>query len=192
MPDPKPVVVTSLLRRKITITPVSPPGDSIAFGLGDGISTPTTTSNWEVTNRPKRKGLTDWVGQDPYRLPVAILIDGFLDDRSVEAEIEVLRRLERAPQYVDGDRRPAVCTIAGPLPLTQLRWVIEQVEWGNEIRSERTGVRVRQAATIHFLEFTDVDLVMQDSPAKRAQRRAAAEADAVPGIGQIVGRIGLG
>lgn len=181
------------LRRKITISPMTPPLDPIAFGLGEGKSDASTMSNWEIVARPKRKGLTDWTGQDPYRLGVPILIDGFVEDRSVEPEIEYLRRLERVPyDTVDGDRHPAVCRVAGPLPLVGLQWVIEQVEWGDEIRRASDGVRVRQAAIVHFLEFVNAQLLVEESAAKRAQRNAPGDVTAIPGIGQIVGVIGIG
>lgn len=158
---------------EIVITPVQPAGAGSRLYLGDGRAKPSGGGGWAVVSRPKRKGGTRWEGQDPYTMSIPCLLDGFREDRSIEADYEFLRRMYRVPTPQTGE--PAVVRISGPVPLTQLRWVIQNVSEGSaETRAD--GQRTRQFLTVDLLEYVAMDVLIEKqatSPAKVAQQRVA-------------------
>lgn len=184
----------------ITIYPVSSADAPLTCPLGDGTAEPKGGSNWEIIDRPQRKGLTHWSGMPPATMTVPIMLDGFIDDRSVEPHCEYLARLERPrdpislPIAFSGTAwtqpRPTVFRVDGPLPLTQLHWVLEELEPTGEIRSITNGMRVRASFVLHLLEFVDVDLLIEASPAKSAVDRNRRLGDIGAGLSSGIVRIG--
>lgn len=159
---------------RVTFRQVDPVGSSITVPLLRHVAVPTGDGGWSVTDRPRRKGITEWTGQKPYTMPVQVYFDGFVNDRSVEAPIEVLRLMQRQPKA--GRMEPAVISISGPVPLTRLRWVIDTLDFNadDEIYNEWTGERVRSSVTVGLLEYVGVTLLPE--PVAAAQEAAAAGA----------------
>lgn len=170
------MTVIAPLSRAINIDALDPPGERMRLALGDGSTHPTTPSGWSLVARPKRKSLTEWVGVEPYRFACPVVL-GSNQATSVEADAERLRRLERVPYVAAGDRRPATLRISTPtLPAVfwRLTWVLQSIEWGSVEYSGEVGwQRWRQEATLEFLEWVDVDLLVEESPAARAKARAS-------------------
>lgn len=137
--------------------------------LGEAGSLTGGVGGWAKVGRPRRLSLTDWVGADGYEMSVPVVFDGLAEDRSVERPIARLERLGRRPA---GNDHPPILTLAGPLPHTELAWVLQNVEWGASERRE-DGQRIRQFATLVFWQHIDPDITIQrkKSPAKRAQDR---------------------
>lgn len=151
---------------EITITPVVPVGAGIQIALGDGSARSVADGGWAAVTRPKRKAGTRWEGQNPYGLIIPCVFDGFRDDRSVEPEIEFLRRMWRVPTPQTGE--PPVVQISGPVPLTQLRWVIQNIDDGaTEYRGD--GLRTRQFFTLDLMEYVPLDVLIESRPASPAQ-----------------------
>src|SRR5205823_4249211 len=48
---------------------------------------------WQVVNRMRRTGLTQWVGRDPVRVVVPALFDGWESQEGQEIEISNLERM---------------------------------------------------------------------------------------------------
>lgn len=159
------------MKPEVKITPVLPPGAGVTAQLTEETSVPAATGGWTVQERPKRKGSTEWTSQNPYAMSLPIMFDGFAEDRSVEAEIEVLRRIMRVP--LPPRNEPAVVKVEGPVPMTRLRWVIQDMAAGPEIRRE-DGQRIRANFVLSLVEYVPVDLLIQTkaSPAAAAQQRA--------------------
>jgi nucleoid-associated protein YgaU len=85
---------------------------------------------------------------------VPVLFDGFAEGRSVEAPIARLERMASP-----GPRRedPPELVISGPILHPELAWVIDSIEWGEALRDDRDGFRIRQAATVNLLEHGRAD-----------------------------------
>jgi len=115
-------------------------------------------AGWEVIDRPKRRALTYWKGSNPVRLQVPILIDNFIEGTTIEPKCRMLEKM--AGLTHDGDQPPTIQIHSnGVVPhdyeeANQNKWVIETLDWGDAIRNH-AGNRVRQAATITFLLYTD-------------------------------------
>lgn len=162
---------------------VAPPGGayvSMNCGqLGIGItslldaSNPIMTSGyggWQLVTRRKRVSLTDWQGVDPYRLQFGLILDSYALDAStplkdtIEGDCLILEKMSFADRKQN--TRPPKVRIVGPLPHTELTYVVETVTWGDAIRNRDTGKRLRQAVTIGLLELVEDTVLNSLSPAK--------------------------
>lgn len=159
--------------QRITFVPVMPAGAAVtvARGRGPAVSEPGDGGGWIVVARPKRKSFTDWQGYGPYQTEIPILFDGYASNRSVERDIEALRRMMRVPAQTTG--HPPVIKVRGAIPLAdRLRWVIQDIEEEDEIRRPSDGARVRAWMTVTLLEYVPADVVVertQSSPAAAAK-----------------------
>jgi nucleoid-associated protein YgaU len=108
---------------------------------------------WNVVSRPRRVGVTQWAGHDPYRMDVPVLFDGWQDRASVEDSIARLNAMQMGSDY---DPPPTV-TIDGAVPIKGATWVIENIDWGDEVfwqeSSQGRFFRLRQDAVVHLLQY---------------------------------------
>lgn len=103
---------------------------------------------WEVEARPRRVGLTLWKGREPYRMDVPVLFDGWAADRSIEVAISTLNQMQMGKDL----QEPASVTIEGLVPVKGIKWVIESIEWGDEVIWGDPG-RLRQDAVVRLLQY---------------------------------------
>jgi hypothetical protein len=157
------------VKPEVTFHRIDPKGGSLTAKLGNGAPAISGGGGWSVVSREKQVGMTEWAGYDPYTMDIPIVFDGFLDDASVESSIASLYWLMRTP--VGSRHEPAVVTISGPVPLTNLRWVINSIapatDADSEIRDE-LGRRIRFTATVTLLEHVPGNVLVahKKSPAK--------------------------
>ena len=108
---------------------------------------------WDVVRRPRRTALTQWVGREPYRMDVPILFDGLRLQEGVENDIRLLNQMSLGFDY---DPPPTI-TVLGALPVNGATWVIENIDWGDEVywRQSAQGryFRQRQDALVHLLQY---------------------------------------
>lgn len=119
---------------------------------------------WDVVNRPKRKGLTQWNGKDPMRLQLPIMFDGWMDRDSQEIPISRLHRMSLPPAGVKQGEPPIVAVGGNGVPHSGIeRWVIENLLWGTNVLwdKDRSGSmsRMRQDCVVNLIEFVDEDRV---------------------------------
>jgi hypothetical protein len=132
--------------------------------LSDGVVT------WDTVARPKRTAITRYTGRNPYKQDIPIMFDGYADGKSQEGNISKLERMATLPNVVN---------ISGHALKTDLDWVFDgAIDWDNQQTIwERIGkdvVRVRQAATVHLLEFIP-DTVVETPAAPRVQKNRPAK-----------------
>lgn len=141
----------------------------LRIGLGEELEIAGGVGGWARITRPRRQSLTEWQGYEGREMRVPVIFDGFADDRSVEREI---RQLEKFGRKGRGDNHPPVLTLKGPIPHSDLDWVIQDIEWGRFDR-RTDGQRIRQHATIIFWDFVDADITIKRkrSPAKKSRDR---------------------
>jgi hypothetical protein len=154
----------------VTFHQVDPKGGSLTALLGQGVPTVTAAGGWNMVQREKQTSITEWQGFDPISMDIPIVFDGFMTGASVEHSINSLYWLMRTPQ--GARHEPAVLTLKGPVPYTNLRWVINNIQPASgeddEIRRS-DGQRVRFTATVTLVQHVAGNVVVthKHSPAKR-------------------------
>jgi hypothetical protein len=170
--------------RVVTIAPLneaSGASQPIRVGLlGDASYTPAGGgSGWQVVDRPKRVGATQWYDRPPWSLSFEAMIDnevihihrGFLNvgytsvagpqsakedraesitNRSIES---ICHRIESWMNPVPGTLEPPQFTVTGPLPGTHHTWVLYSIEFGEALRDGKTGARYQQKVKMTFYEY---------------------------------------
>lgn len=130
---------------------------------GIGPDPPTVSdgySRWETIDRPKRVQAIDWVGQNAMVMTVNLQLDGYREDRSIEAQCTQLERLAR-PANATRLLQPSSLSLAGPVPHTELNWVVTAIEWLDVIYSEQ-GFRLRQFFNLEVTEYIDLHEIINN------------------------------
>jgi hypothetical protein len=128
-------------------------GTSVTMLRGDGAAKMTGGGGgWSVEARPRRVGLTLWQGRDPYRMEVPILFDGWASGRSQENAISILNQMQMGANF----REPPTVTIDGVVPVKNARWVIDSIEWGDDVIVSDDH-RLRQDAIVRMIQYTPVE-----------------------------------
>lgn len=158
----------------VTFTPVYQQGiRPVRVLLGDGAAKATADSGWAEVSRPKQKGFTVWEGHSLYTMTIKVMFDGLAKDQAQDEEYNALRRIMHI--NVGPSKQPSPVRIRGAVPLTNLLWVIQdlQPDESNTIRRERDGKIVRVPATVTLLEYVEADvaIAVRPSPAKAAVTR---------------------
>jgi LysM repeat protein len=124
---------------------------------------------WEEVKIPRGDSYCQWNGRQLYTANLDILFDGWGPTRrSVEPEIKTLDQLaNRLP----GMLTPPRLRIWGAIPKWGLAWVVTGIDYGDTIRDIHSGNRVRQACTVHLLEYNGEGAVAI-SPRAAAQPKA--------------------
>lgn len=125
--------------------------------MGDGAATPTGgVGGWQQKERPDAKSLTTWSGQGTFTQDVPILINGFKDNNSVQGQANDIISLGRK---TDEDEVPPVFRIFGAVWMQWLPYVLEGVDWGEEVIRDVDTRLLRQELTLHIAEYEDPDQI---------------------------------
>ena len=137
---------------------------------------PTVTGGyggWEVVPRPRRTGLTQWVGKDPIRVKIPIIFDGWESGHGIEEEIGKLVAIS-----VPGanQAQPPTLDIQGAVPAKWVtKWVIESLEFGQNViwarRDDGSTYRLRQDVVVNLLQYIDEDRVFGNAPKPKPRKR---------------------
>ena len=157
----------------ITIKTVDPPGPVVHCMHGNGVSTFTGTSGWQFTKRPRRESMTEFMGYDPYTLTVPVIFgDGTDPTINIDPALETLRGIAR--NLVGPRVEPAVVQIVCPaVPLSWMRWIINDLKFNTEYRSD-DGSRYYAQIDITFFEWQPTDLVATKTGSSLAQKLTSA------------------
>jgi|SRR5215831_4975959 len=122
-------------------------------------------ARYNVIERPRRTSMVQWVGNDPYRMDVSIMIDGWVDSRSVERDVAAINQMFHSPADLTP---PRTVLIDGAVPVKGARWVIESIDWGDRTiwvpDNRGNGHRLRQDATLHLLQLIPETVLKKLSP----------------------------
>ena len=109
--------------------------------------------------------MTQWVGDDPFRMDVPVIFDGFIDHVSVELNI---RKVSQMVQSRGDLVPPFTFYLDGGLPVSGSVWVMENIDWGDSVYWEPdnrgAGYRTRQDATLHCLEYLSEGVLQINKP----------------------------
>ena len=154
----------------VTISSVLAGGQgSITLLLGPTPASISSDGGWSFVDRPKNVGFTNWEGYAPYVMSFNVIFDGLVEDADQELQVERLRKMMRDP--AGQSNRPSPVRISGPLPRTDLSWVIQSLEEdpASLVRNDR-GVLVRLRVTLYLLEYVEADLLIPLAPPSPAER----------------------
>lgn len=149
--------------------------------LGDGAPEITDGyGGWEVVDRPRNVGMTQWNGRNPLTIKIPILFDNWTRGTTIEPDIRELEKM--AGNEINMGQPPLVLINSmGVVPhdyhdATQNDWVIQTIEWGDSDRNE-SGHRVRQAATVTLIEYNYDDVIggVGARPSVRSKKKAKAK-----------------
>jgi hypothetical protein len=142
----------------ITITAIDPAGPSVKCKHAGGVSVPTSTNGWQFTQLPRRQSMTEFMGHDGYTLMVPVRFGDGIRTDSIEPQLEVLRGIAR--NRVGPRVEPAVVRIdCAAVPLTWLKWVINDMQFKTEYRNN-DGSRYYAQIDITFFEWMPTELVL--------------------------------
>lgn len=148
-----------------------PPGPSIQFGMrGDSSYTRggSGTGGWQIVDRPRRKTTGEWLDWNQFQLTLPLIIEG--NGQSIEAVIAEVESWELPP---GGGIQPPVLGIGGPVPHTDLQWVVFSLTWNEAIRDVTTGQRTQQLLDLVLLEYSPATALVL-SPAEAAAQSSSA------------------
>jgi LysM domain len=140
-------------------------GVDLTVQLGDGAPTPTAgIGGWDKVSRADRVSISDWTGVDPIELDIPVLLDGLAEDRSVQAELDILVSLGLTADRTE----PPPFTVTGPIPFSGTEFVLMSLDWGDNERNS-SGVLIRQALTLHLMEHIEPDSIAPKTQAAKAK-----------------------
>lgn len=126
-------------------------GIDLRLHMGNGPATPSGgVGGVEEIPRPDDEPLTETV-ETLRRQEVPVMLNGWANNQPVQ------RLLNRIEELGKGDPRP-VLRLDGPVHDTKLRWLLEDMEYGEVIRRS-DGVLMRQALTLRFCEWVAPDQI---------------------------------
>jgi hypothetical protein len=161
-----------------TVTPFQRRTISIKCLLGpDPIAVTDGYAKWEVIDRRKRRGITEWTGTNPLVVELAFVIDYFssTEDNPGLACEEDIRDLETMAGLIEGgDVKPPeiVWEANGPhdnAEASHLTWVIKDLKWGDAMYTD-AGNRIRQAGTLQLLQFVPDEFLTLGGAAKNQKK----------------------
>lgn len=144
---------------------------------------------WQVTQRPRDIGLTDWIGREPMRVQFQVLIDSALRDivagRPGRAFGDRLscekdcRTLEKMAGLTPGSPEPPKVIFDGGRGIPhdashakRNRWVIEVLEWDEEYDERNSdGERTRALATLTMMQYVKDERIPRLTAAHRRKQK---------------------
>lgn len=157
---------------------------SLELAYGDG--SPTVTDGyggWITIDRYRRRPITEWQGPGPLRIQIPVAFENWAAGEGVQLEqdIRALEQMAGLDGPVKGHhgllREPPrlIVDSGGFIPhdfhdASQLRWVIEELQWAEGSLRNKAGNRLRQPATITILNYQADDAL--ESQSATLKRRA--------------------
>jgi hypothetical protein len=123
---------------------------------------------WDIIDRPRRMGITQWGGRQPLQMDIPILIDGFKDRDDVELECSILEKMAWPKDVQDGGGTvapPIISIECDAIPHDKLDYVIADLQWGAVIRANASGKRVRQHAIVQVIRYSAPDRIQLSASA---------------------------
>lgn len=130
-----------------------------------GLTAPTLTQaggRWNVIARPRRTDFITYEGSNLRVMDVPIMFDGWAQLDSIEEDIDILNAMRLPP----GDLSPPPqVRCYGALPVTGIKWVITNIEFGDIVIWHEGGYRLRQDATVTLTQYEETESLEIKPPA---------------------------
>lgn len=167
--------------RYITLESTNPPLRVTGMRGATAPSLVSGYGGWSIVPRQRDKSLTEWDGIDPLQIDIPIVlglkpgqVDNLALDTSCAPDRDMLERMAMPPTR---GAEPPTLKVIGAVPHNDLTWVISTgsgsngFDWDTSPLYSLKGFIVRQAVTVHLLEW-----VPETLPAKNASAQARAAA----------------
>jgi hypothetical protein len=120
---------------------------------------------WQSVQRPQDNPITAWRGPtDSYCMEIPLIFNNFTNGKGdVEGACRTLEKMYGALETTSGQPPLLILNANGALPndvynFPPLRWVIpDPPDYGEAIRDEVTGKRLRQIVTVKFMHYVAYD-----------------------------------
>lgn len=123
-------------------------------------------AEYEGGKRPQADAVTLFMGNGLLTMDVPVLFDGW-PETSIQAHVDQILALCRGV----GRKQPPHFKATGPIPYSGSRWQMQMPEWGETLRSSKSGVLVRQALTLKLIEWNDPTAIDYRNRGGEAGRR---------------------
>jgi hypothetical protein len=163
---------------QLILNQVLPSGPSVALGMigkaDFGPASSGSSGGWQIVDRPRQKGITQWYDASPMELDADLILDG--GGSSIEGDKATMFGWQYPPK---GALQPAALSAAGPIDVEAkgLFWVLQNVKFDDDkVVRDNTGILLQQQLSIVLYEYLPAySSVLQDlSPAQAAQLRLTA------------------
>lgn len=165
-----------------TITSISD-GTVFKANFADGSAIVTEGyAGWQIVNRPRDVGLTEWVGRNPMAIEIPFILDYWLEAINTNPGIDCENQVSNLETLagVGSHAQPPICYVdgRGAIPHDETiapgshQWVIETITWDRsmEIRSQTSGRRLRCGGVIVVRKFvTSTDMLRTIKSTDRAR-----------------------
>lgn len=123
----------------------------------DAPSSSGGVGGYEEVARPKNSAMSRWTGRPLAQLTLPLMLDGYVDEESVEAEVDALLELGRDSD--DPTTPSQVVSLDGPLVWADHvpEWAVVDVQLGTSVYEN--DVLLRQPVTLVLLEHVPADLI---------------------------------
>jgi hypothetical protein len=136
------------------------------FGEGPPLIDYGDGRGWQEMDRPQRPGFAHYDGRNLLRLKVPVLLEGLSQGgKSVQTMWDQLDWFK----WINPDKgreTPPRITLSGPIPHSDLTWVLQGLEWGDDALT-RDDVLIRQSATLTFMEYQAADIAIERDKSKK-------------------------
>lgn len=143
-------------------------------------------AKWVTVDRKRKRAITEWVGTNPLKIEISIVIDYHADPYPLagvrcEADIRALERM--AGLDADGNVRPPLVLWDANSPhdneeAGHLQWLVTDIQWGAAMWNDY-GNRIRQAAVIQITQYVEDQFITasaaQQQRAKRKRKTSSAK-----------------
>lgn len=158
----------------VRITPITPAGPSIEFGLAGSSQLGQYGSGgylWTAVDRPRRKPYLEFTTDQLAQLVLPLVIDSSDAGQSIEHQCQIVGSWVR-PTRATGE--PPILQVDGPVDHGGVnRWVVQTLAWGTDkVIRRRDGVLMQHDLTLTLLEYPD-DTATASTPNIAAQLTAA-------------------
>lgn len=125
--------------------------------MGEGPATPDGgIGGWQQKERPDAKSVTEWTGQSTITQSVPLLLNGYMEGNVIQGQANDIIALGRK---TDDDEVPPVFRMFGPIHFGWLPWVLESIDWGEDVIRDQNTNLMRQECTLHVAEYEDPDTI---------------------------------
>lgn len=156
----------------VTLNPLSYPGDTLILPLGlDVPRFKNGIAKWNQVDRPRRRAMMEFVGESCGVLTFDVMLDEF-PDGNVEW---MIGRIFGWAAIINLPFQPTLIQVSGPVPYTQLDYILTDVDDSGIVERRVDGNRCRQQLKLELTEYVAPDLLGQvqpSPPAQAAQQRA--------------------
>lgn len=139
----------------VWITPITPAGPTVAFGLAGAASLSQFSSGsmvWSAVDRPRRKPFLEFTSAQLLQLQLPLLLDAADRGESIEHAVSLVAGWIR-PTPATGE--PPIVGVTGPVDQSGItRWVVQTIAWGTDQQRRRDGALTRTDLTVTLLEYT--------------------------------------